>query len=204
MSERSVMPLVPPKEISTPRSAVTAQTCELPSSARPGSSQTAEADADQGVAPTIRSHRVVVDVERNTCEISGLTVDDARAMAADMTARVAALKRRWEESRDLQALFGALNFYQLQLPDWLFKGLMQNFDQQFKNPDAIRFLAVRHAHDVLGMTMDEAYDWACENITDPVATGRRDAMMKSYQRIRRQVAQIDRIRPRPRRRRRGQ
>ena len=157
MSERSVMPLVPPKEISTPRSTVTAQTCELPSSARPGSSQTAEADADQGVAPTIRSHRVVVDLERNTCEISGLTGDDARAIAADVTARLAALKRRWEESRDLQALLGALIFCQLQLPDWLFKGLMQTFEQQFKNPDAIRFLAVRHAHDVLGKTLDDSY-----------------------------------------------
>jgi hypothetical protein len=196
--------MVRPKETFTPRSTVTARTSELPSSARRGSSQRAEADADQGLAPTIRSHKVVVDVESKICEISDLTEDEARAMAADMTARLAALKRRWEESGDLQALFGALNFYQLQLPEWLFKGLMQNFDQQFKNPDAIRFLTVRHAHDVLGMTMDEAYDWACENITDPVATGRRDAMMKSYQRIRRQVAQIDRIRPRPRRRRRGQ
>src|SRR6516164_9024665 len=180
------MPMVRPKETFTPRSTVTARTSELPSSARRGSSQRAEADADQGLAPTIRSHKVVVDVESKICEISDLTEDDARAMAADMTARLAALKRRWEESGDLQALFGALNFYQLQLPEWLFKGLMQNFDQQFKNPDAIRFLTVRHAHDVLGMTMDEAYDWACENITDPVATGRRDAMMKSYQRIRRQ------------------
>src|SRR6516162_3313956 len=135
MSERSVMPLVPPKEISTPRSTVTAQTCELPSSAQPGSSQTAQADADQGVAPTIRSHRVVVDVERNHCEISDFTVNDARAMAADMTARVAALKRRWEESGDLQALFGALNFYQLQLPKWFCQGLMQTCEQQFKNPD---------------------------------------------------------------------
>jgi len=155
-------------------------------------------------APIKRGRKLVIDVERQKREVSELTVDEADAMAADITARVAGLRRRWEAFADLQALVGALIFYQLQLPEWLFKGLMQNFEQQFKNPDAIRFLAVRHAHDVLGMTMDEAYDWACENITDPVATGRRDAMMKSYQRIRRQVAQIDRIRPRPRRRRRGQ
>ena len=75
---------------------------------------------------------------------------------------------------------------------------MQNFDQQFKNPDAIRFLAVRHAHDVLGMTMDRAYNWASNNLTDPIAKGGRDSMMKSYQKIRPQVAQIDRIQPRPR------
>ena len=125
-------------------------------------------------------------------------------MAADMTARVAALKRRWQESGDLQALFGALIFYRRLLPEWLFKGLMQNFEEQLKNPDAIRFLAVRHAHDVLGMTLDESYDWASENVTDPAAKGGRDTMMKGYQKIRPHVAKIDRIERRPRRRRRGQ
>jgi hypothetical protein len=88
-------------------------------------------------------------------------------MAADMAARVAGLRQRWEELGDVQVLLGALIFYQQQLPEWLFKGLMQSFEQQFKNPDAIRFLAVRHAHDVLGKTMDESYDWASENVTDP-------------------------------------
>jgi hypothetical protein len=43
---------------------------------------------------------------------------------------------------DLHALIGALIFHQLQLPEWLFKGLMQSLNQQFKNPDAMRFLAV--------------------------------------------------------------
>jgi len=190
--------MVRPKETFTPRSTVTARTSELPSSARRGSSQRAEADADQGLAPTIRSHKVVVDVESKICEISDLTEDDARAMAADMTARLAALKRRWEESGDLQALFGALNFYQLQLPKWFCQGLMQTCEQQFKNPDAIRFLAVRHAHDVLGKTLDDSYDWASDNIDDPTVRGGRDTIMKSYQKIRSQVGEIDRIRPRPR------
>ena len=147
---------------------------------------------------------VLVDVKRRKGKISELTVDEARAMAADMTVRLAALRRRWEASGDLQALLGALIFCQLQLPEWLFKGLMQNLEQQLRNPDEKRFLAVRYAHDVLGMTMDEAYDWASEAITDADAKGGRDSMMKSYQKIRPQVAQIDRIRPRPRRRRRGQ
>ena len=119
-------------------------------------------------------------------------------MAADMAARVAGLRQRWEELGDVQVLLGALIFYQQQLPEWLFKGLMQSFEQQFKNPDAIRFLAVRHAHDVLGKTMDESYDWASDNIDDPAARGGRDTMMKSYQKIRSQVGEIDRIRPRPR------
>jgi hypothetical protein len=142
--------MVRPKEISTPRSTVTAQTCELSSWARRGSNQRAEADADQGLAPTIRSHKVVVDVERNHCEISDFTVDD------------------------------------------------QNFEQQLKNRDAIRFLTVRYAHDVLGKILDESYDWASDNIDEPIARGGRDTMMKSYQKIRSQVGEIDRIRPRPR------
>jgi hypothetical protein len=79
---------------------------------------------------------------------------------------------------------------------------MQNLEQQLRNPDEVRFLAVRYAHDVLGMSMDEAYDWASNAITEPIAKGGRDSMMKSYQKIRPQVAQADRIQPRPRARRR--
>jgi hypothetical protein len=145
-----------------------------------------------------RGRKLVVDPERQKREVSDLTFDEARAMATDMTARLATLRRRWETSGDLQALIGALIFYQLQLPEWLFKGLMHSLEQHFKNPDAIRFLAVRYAHDVLGMTMDESYDWACNNVTDPAASGGPDTMMKSYQKIRSQVAEIDRIQPRPR------
>ena len=135
-------------------------------------------------------------------EHNELTTDGARAVAADMTARLAALQRRWEASGDLQALLGALIFCQLQLPEWLFKGLMQNLERQLRNRDEIRFLAVRYAHDVLGMTMDEAYEWASNNVTDPTAKGGRDTMMKSYQKIRPQVAKSNRIRRRPRGRRR--
>lgn len=145
---------------------------------------------------------VVVDVERQKGKISELTTDEERAMAADMTARLAGLRRRWEALGDLQALLGALIFCQRQLPEWLFKGLMQNFEQQLRNPDEVRFLAVRYAHDVLRKTMDEAYDWASNNVTDPTAKGGRDTMMKSYQKIRSRVAIIDRIQPRPRARRR--
>ena len=106
-------------------------------------------------------------------------------MEANIQARLAALQRQWEASGDLQALLGGLIFYQRHLPEWLFKGLMQNFQQQLNNPDATRFLAVRYAHDVLGKTVDESYDWASGNITDPSARGSRDTMMKSYQKIRR-------------------
>jgi hypothetical protein len=154
---------------------------------------------EQAQAVIKRGRKVVlVDVERRKGKVSELTVDEARAMAADMTTRFAALRRRWEASGDLQALLGALIFCQPQLPEWLFKGLMQNLEQQLRNPDEIRFLAVRYAHDVLGKTMDEAYDWASNAVTDPAAKGGRDTMMKSYQKIRPQVAKIDRIQPRPR------
>jgi hypothetical protein len=157
-----------------------------------------DADAEQRQALIKGGRKYVADFKRQRCEVSDLTVDEAAAMTADITARVAGLQQCWEASGDPEALFGALIFYESQLPEWLFKGLMQNFEQQLKNPDAIRFLAVRHAHDVLGMTMDEAYDWSSNNVTDPTAEGGRDSMMKSYQKIRPQVAKIDRIRPRPR------
>jgi hypothetical protein len=69
-----------------------------------------------------RGHKVVlVDRERRRGKVSELTIDEARAMAADMTARLAALQRRWEASGDLQALLGGLIFCQLQLPEWLSK-----------------------------------------------------------------------------------
>jgi hypothetical protein len=144
--------------------------------------------------------RFVVDIETQTCEVSALTVDQARAMTADINARLAALRRQWEASGDLHALLGGLIFFQPQLPEWLSNGLMQNLQQQLNNPDATRFLAVRYAHDVLGMTMDESYDWASDNVTDPSARGGRDTMMKSYQKIRHHVGEDDRIRRRPPRR----
>ena len=145
--------------------------------------------------------KLVVDVENLKCEMSALTVDEARTMAADINARLAALRRQWEASGDLHALLGGLIFCQRQLPEWLFKGLMQNLQQQLNNPHATRFLAVRYAHDVLGMTMDESSDWASDNVTDPSARGGRDIMMKSYQKIRHHVGEDDRIRRRPPRRR---
>jgi hypothetical protein len=143
--------------------------------------------------------KLVIDVEENKVEVSELTADEAHAMKADWAARVAALRQRWETSRDREALLGALIFYQPQLPEWLFKGLMETFEELTRNPDATRFLAVRYAHDASGMTMDEAYEWASENVTDAAARGGPDAMMKSYQKIRRVVAKIDRIKPRQRR-----
>jgi hypothetical protein len=141
--------------------------------------------------------KLVVDVETNTRQESALTVDEARAMAADIHAQLATLRPKWEASGDLHALLGGLIFCERQLPEWLFKGLMQNLLQQLNNPHATRFLAVCYAHDVLGMTMDESYDWASANVTDPRARGRRDTMMKSYQEIRRHVGKDNRIRRRP-------
>jgi len=146
--------------------------------------------------------KLVIDVEENKLEISDLTAEEARAMSADRRTRLEGLQRRWETSGDREALLGALIFYQASLPEWLFKGLNKAFEDLTRSPHATRFLAVRYAHDALGMTMDEAYDWASENVIDPAARGGRDTMMKSYQRMRSKVAKIDRIQPRPRGRRR--
>jgi hypothetical protein len=151
----------------------------------------------------VRRGKFVIDVEENRVEFSELTAEEARATSADRLARLDALRQRWETSGDREALLGALIFYQARLPEWLFKGLMKTFEELSRSPHATRFLAVRYAHDALAMTMDEAYDWASENITDPAARGGRDTMMKSYQRIRSKVAKMDQIerhtRARPRR-----
>ena len=150
----------------------------------------------KGRSVMIWGRKLVIDAENRRYE-RNLTVDEARAMATDINARMAALQRQWEASGDLQALLGGLIFCQQQMPAWVFKGLMENILQQLNNPDATRFLLVRYAHDHLGKTIDESYEWASRNITDPTARGGRDTMMRGYQRVRRQVADIDRIRPRP-------
>jgi hypothetical protein len=156
------------------------------------------ADPAAGRLPSIKPGKLVIDVEEKKVEFSALTADDAAAMRADRLARLEALRQRWQTARDREALLGALIFYQTHLPEGLFKGLMEVFEELTRNPNATRFLAVRYAHDTLGMTMDAAYDWASENLADSVARGGRDVMMKSYQKIRSKVATIDRIQPRPR------
>jgi hypothetical protein len=145
----------------------------------------------------IWGRKLVIDVENRRYEASNLTIDQARAVADDINTRMAALQRRWEASGELGALLGGLIFCQQQLPAWVFEGLMENIKQQLNNPDATRFLLVRYAHDILGKTIDESYEWASRNVTDPTARGGRDSMMKSYQKIRPQVADFNRIRPRP-------
>jgi hypothetical protein len=154
-------------------------------------------DADQEQVATKPGRKLVFDADNRSCRVWDLTIDEARAVAADINARMAALQRQWEASGDLQALLGGLIFCQQQMPAWVFKGLMENIQQQLNNPDATRFLLVRYAHDQLGLTIDESYDWASSNVTDPTARGGRDTMMRGYQRVRRLVADIDRIRPRP-------
>jgi len=148
----------------------------------------------------------VVDVKTRDGKIKGgiaaLTENEKRALADDFTARMKAFQRRWEASGDPAALAGALVFYAVWLPEWLFKALRGNLEQQIQGVDVHRYLAVHYAHDFLGMTMDEAYDWASENVA-AFAAGGRDAMMKSYQKIRKQVPASDRILPRPRKRRRS-
>jgi hypothetical protein len=146
--------------------------------------------------------KLVIDVDENKLELSELTADEVQGMRADRADRVENFRQRWETSRDREALLGALIFHQTRLPQWLFKGLTDTFGELSRNIDAIRFFAVRHAHDALHMTMDEAYDWASEHLANTPARGGRDTMMKSYQKIGRRVAPMDHIERRPRARRR--
>jgi len=149
----------------------------------------------------LRGMKRAIDVERGIDETSELTVGELRSMATDRAARLATLRRRWEATVDLRA-YRRLDLRASAIAGMAVQGLGAELNEQFNNPYVTRFLAVRRTHDVLGMTMDEAYDWAAENIDDPAASGGRDTMMKSYQKIRPQVAKIDRIQRRPRARRR--
>ena len=63
----------------------------------------------------LRGIKRVIDVESGLDETTELTDDELRAMTAEITARVAALRRRWEATGDLHALIGALIFFQQQL-----------------------------------------------------------------------------------------
>ena len=71
-----------------------------------------------------RGTKRVIDVERQVDETSELTDNELRAMTAETTARLAAMRQRWEATGDLHALIGALIFFQSRLPEWLFKGLI--------------------------------------------------------------------------------
>src|SRR6516225_8661183 len=90
-------------------------------SAAPGSYQPTDAEVSLIAQPTItRGLNVeLVDVETQKGKISELTIDEARDMAADRAARLAALQRRWEASGDFDALLGALVFYAQGMPEWL-------------------------------------------------------------------------------------
>ena len=116
--------------------------------------------------------RLVFDADNRRVVGCGTSPSTRRApWRTDINARMAALQRQWEASGDLQALLGGLIFCQQQLPAWVFKGLITNIQQQLNNPDATRFLLVRYAHDQLGLTIDESYEWASRNVTDPTAIG---------------------------------
>ena len=62
--------------------------------------------------------KLVVDVENRRNEALNLTIDEARAMADDINARMAALQQQWAASGDLHALLGGLIFCQQQLPGY--------------------------------------------------------------------------------------
>lgn len=151
-----------------------------------------------------KGRKLVVDLEngKREVEVSDLTEDDTRVSRRQISGQMTAFARRWKAKGDPAALAGALSFCAPQLPKWVFKALWHILELQLQGADVRRYLAVHHAHDVLGKTMDEAYEWAEENVTGPAAGG-RDTMMKSYQKIRPQVPPSWRIQPRPRKGRRS-
>ena len=131
-----------------------------------------------------------------------LTAEEKGAWVDDINARMAQLKQQWERSKhtDVHALRGALIFLEMQLPPWVFSGVMQWLEVQEMQPPyhEIRWMRVREAMSEMNLQADEAYEWASMKLADTPAHGGRDTMMKSYQKIERSLPENAR-RPRTRR-----
>ena len=93
-----------------------------------------------------------------------LTAEERRALVDDINARMAQLKQQWERSRhtDVHALRGALIFLEMQLPPWVFSGVMQWLEVQEMQPPyhEIRWMRVREALSEKNLRAAEAYEWA--------------------------------------------
>ena len=115
------------------------------------------------------------------------TAAEVRAIAARMTARMAALERRWVKSggADTQALLGGLIFCQLQLPPWLFAGLCQRLEKQLpREPWPYHGVRWSMVEGELAHNPKLKVRQACENVSKRLAAyparGSAGAIERSY------------------------
>jgi hypothetical protein len=148
---------------------------------------------DEHVRETPETPRVRVRV---------LTAEERRAWVDDINASMAQLKQQWERSghTDVHALRGALIFLEAQLPPWVFSGLMQRLKVQQMQPPyhGIRWLMVREARIEKKLLATEAYEYASKKLANTPARAKIDAIMKSFQKVERELPPGLRLSP-PRR-----
>lgn len=132
---------------------------------------------DEGCSPPTASSERTVRIRR-------LSNDEVRKWRDDVSAKMAALERKWEKSgqTDLHALLGALVFCQAQLPPWLFNGLHQMLKARLpQEPDMHwwRWLLVKEGRGKR-LSWENAYEYAAEQARGKYA-GTARTMKRSYQ-----------------------
>jgi hypothetical protein len=140
--------------------------------------------------------------ETPSVRVRTLTAEEISAWVDDINARMAQLKQQWERSKrtDVHALRGALIFLEMQLPPWVFSGVMQWLKVQEMQPPyhEIRWMRVREAMNEMNLLALDAYEWDSKKLADTPARAGPDMMMKSYQKVERSLPKSAR-RPRTRR-----
>jgi hypothetical protein len=125
-----------------------------------------------------------------------LTAEERRAWVDDINAKMAQLEQRWERSghTDVYALRGALIFLQMQLPPWVFSGVMEQLKMPEMQPpyDEIRWLTVREAY-IAGLDKTEAADYAVKKLANTPARCKDSMMMVSYYKVERRLPPAARL-----------
>jgi hypothetical protein len=129
--------------------------------------------------------------ETLSVRVRTLSAEQKGAWVDDINARLAQLKQQWERSKhtDVHALRGALIFLEMQLPPWVFSGVMQWLKVQEMQPPyhEIRWMRVREAMNEMNLLAPQAYKWASKKLADTPARAGPDMMMKSYQKVERSL-----------------
>jgi hypothetical protein len=156
-----------------------------------GMGDTRRSGGPAGVSKPDQEHgRATPETPGVRVRVHTLTAEEKSAGVDDINARMAQLKQQWERSgqTDVHALRGALIFLEMQLPPWVFSGVMQWLKVQEMQPPyhEIRWLMVRQGYDE-GLDSDDASDNAVKKLAGTPAHCKRSMMMKSYQKIERRL-----------------
>jgi hypothetical protein len=134
--------------------------------------------------------------ETPSVRVRTLAAEEKGAWVDDINARMAQLKQQWERSKhtDVHALRGALIFLEMQLPPWVFSGVMQWLKVPEMQPPyyGIRWLMVREGY-IEGLDSNAARDNAVKKLANTPARCKGSMMMKSYQMVERSLPPAARL-----------